>query len=134
MEQLYKNNFLSSSYLIFLGALSSFSLPPYNYFLINFITFSLFFIYLFKKKKLINSNYKFLYGWLFGFGYFLSNLYWISFSLKFDENFKFLIPFALILIPHLYENNIQKNDLLLRISKYPFHNNKIISCLLSKTK
>ncbi len=35
--------------------------------------------------------------------------------------------FALILIPHLYENNIQKNDLLLRISKYPFHNNKIIS-------
>ena len=43
MEQLYKNNFLSSSYLIFLGALSSFSLPPYNYFLINFITFPLLF-------------------------------------------------------------------------------------------
>ena len=86
-------------FLILLGALSSLSLPPYNFFIINFITFSLFFVYLFKKKELINSNHKFLYGWLFGFGYFLSNLYWISFSLKFDENFKFLIPFALILIP-----------------------------------
>ena len=38
-------------------------------------------------------------GWLFGFGYFLSNLYWISFSLNFDENFKFLIPLTILLIP-----------------------------------
>ena len=29
----------------------------------------------------------------------LSNLYWISISLTFDENFKFLIPIALFLIP-----------------------------------
>ena len=28
-------------------------------------------------------------GWLFGFGYFLTNLYWISISLTFDQNFKF---------------------------------------------
>ena len=94
-----KKNYLEFLFLILLGALSSLSLPPYNFFIINFITFSLFFVYVFKKKELINSNHKFLYGWLFGFGYFLSNLYWISFSLTFDENFKFLIPFALILIP-----------------------------------
>ena len=94
-----KKNYLEFLFLILLGALSSLSLPPYNFLIINFITFSLFFVYLFKKKELINSNHKFLYGWLFGFGYFLSNLYWISFSLKFDENFNFLIPFALILIP-----------------------------------
>ncbi len=47
-----------------------------------------------KDKKLF-----FIYGWLFGFGYFLSNLYWISISLTFDQNFKFLMPFAMILIP-----------------------------------
>ena len=29
----------------------------------------------------------------------MTNLYWISFSLTFDENFKFLIPFTLLLIP-----------------------------------
>tara|TARA_B100000768_G_scaffold156041_1_gene153418 strand:- start:227 stop:451 length:225 start_codon:yes stop_codon:yes gene_type:complete len=48
---LIKKNFLNSLYIIFLGALSSYSLSPYNYFIINFITFSLFFIFLLKKKK-----------------------------------------------------------------------------------
>tara|TARA_X000001036_G_C20615466_1_gene780768 strand:- start:56 stop:1396 length:1341 start_codon:yes stop_codon:yes gene_type:complete len=36
---------------------------------------------------------------MFGFGYFISNLYWITNSLTFEENFKPLIPFAFILIP-----------------------------------
>ena len=85
--------------LIALGAFTSLSLPPYNYLLINFLTISLFFIYIFQKKKLNVKKHTFLYGWLFGFGYFLTNLYWISISLTFDENFSFLIPFALILIP-----------------------------------
>ena len=40
-----------------------------------------------------------MYGWFFGFGYFLSGLYWISISLTFDQTFKFLIPFAIILVP-----------------------------------
>ena len=38
-------------------------------------------------------------GWIFGFGYFISNLYWITNSLTFEDIFKPLIPFALILIP-----------------------------------
>ena len=88
-------------FLIILGALTSLSLPPYNLLIINFITFSLFFIFVFKKKK-TDNNKSFLYGWLFGFGYFLSNLYWITISLTFDANFKFLIPFALILIPSFF--------------------------------
>ena len=43
-------------------------------------------------KKYLDKSPKifFLYGWLFGFGYFVSNLYWISISLTFDQNFKFL--------------------------------------------
>jgi len=79
---------------------SSLSLPPYNHLIINFFTFSAFFVFLFKKSK-INQSKKcfFFYGWLFGFGYFLSSLYWISISLTFDQNFKFLIPITIILIP-----------------------------------
>ena len=51
---------------------------------------------------LLNSKDKirsFNIGWIFGFGYFISNLYWITNSLTFEDIFKPLIPFALILIP-----------------------------------
>ena len=97
---MFKKNFLDSLYIISLGAISSYSLPPYNYFIINFITFSLFFIFIFNKKKEVSSNKSFFkYGWYFGFGYFLFSLYWIVISLTFDQHFKFLIPFAIILLP-----------------------------------
>ena len=86
--------------LLTLGALSSFSLPPLNFFLINFFTFSIFFIFLYKKLVFQNSKKVFFsYGWIFGFGYFLTNIYWIIISLSFDPNFNFLIPIALIVIP-----------------------------------
>ena len=81
-----------------LGLFTSFSLPPYNFLIINFITFPtllFFLIYNYKKSKWIS----FQIGWLFGFGYFISNLYWITNSLTFEEIFKPLIPFALIIIP-----------------------------------
>ena len=85
---------------MFLGILTSLSLPPFNYFLINFVTFTLYFIFLFKKSKSQKKKkFFFLYGWLFGFGYFFSSLYWIPISLSFDQNFKILIPLALLLIP-----------------------------------
>ena len=96
-----KNKFyIELIYLILLGALTSLSLPPFNYVVINFLTFSLFYIFIIKKIEFYkNKKIFFLYGWLFGFGYFVSNLYWISISLTFDQNFKFLIPFTIILIP-----------------------------------
>ena len=81
-----------------LGLISSFSLPPYSFFFLNFLTFPLLLIYLisnYKKGKWIS----FKIGWFFGFGYFISNLYWITNSLTFEEDFKPLIPIALILIP-----------------------------------
>ena len=97
---MFKKNFLNFFYIISLGAISSYSLPPYNYFIINFITFSLFFIFIYNKKKNIHNNKPlFKYGWCFGFGYFLFSLYWIVISLTFDQSFKFLIPVALILLP-----------------------------------
>ena len=100
MKNLFKKNFLNAIYIFFLGVLSSYSLPPYNHFILNFFTFSLFFIFLYTKRKINLENKSFFkYGWFFGFGYFLSSLYWISISLTFDESFKFLIPFAIILLP-----------------------------------
>jgi len=95
----FKKNFLNFFYITSLGAISSYSLPPYNYFIINFITFSLFFIFIFNKKKLSYNKSFFKYGWYFGFGYFLFSLYWIVISLTFDQSFKFLIPVAIILLP-----------------------------------
>ena len=80
--------------------ITSLSLPPLNYLVINFLSFSLFFLFLFKKfKKLKNLKYFFLYGWLFGFGYFAISLYWIPIALTFDQNFNFLFLFALFVIP-----------------------------------
>ena len=95
-----KKFYTESIFLIILGILSSLSLPPFGFFIINFFTFTLFFSFL-KKKSEDNKNKKlfFFYGWLFGLGYFTTNLYWISISLTFDENFKFLIPLSLFLIP-----------------------------------
>ena len=95
-----KKFYIEVIFLIVLGMVTSFSLAPYNFFLINFVSFPLFFLFLIKKSKL-NKNIKlfFFYGWLFGFGYFLTNLYWISISLTYDQNFKFLIPVTIILIP-----------------------------------
>jgi len=80
--------------------LTSLSLAPFNYSIINFLTFTLFFLILIKKSNQHkNKKLFFFYGWLFGFGYFLTNLYWISISLTFDQNFKFLMPLTIFLIP-----------------------------------
>ena len=93
-----KNKILIYLIPFILGLFSSFSLPPYSFFFINFITFPLllFFLILNYKKGKWTS---FKIGWIFGFGYFISNLYWITIALTFEDNFKPLIPIALILIP-----------------------------------
>ena len=100
MAQILNNKFLIITILFCLGFLSSFSLPPYNFFLINFFTFPVLFYILVinDSRNLLNS---FLIGWFYGFGYFLSNLYWISNSLKYDENFENLIILSILLIPSL---------------------------------
>jgi apolipoprotein N-acyltransferase len=94
---LYKNKFLLFISLFLLGLISSFSLPPYNLFYLNFLSYpALLWILLFySKEKILSFNI----GWTFGFGYFISSLYWITNSLTFEDIFKPLIPFALILIP-----------------------------------
>ena len=97
MTLIYNNQILLYSFVFLLGLISSFSLPPYGLFYLNFFSYpALLYILLLHTKNKIKS---FNVGWMFGFAYFISNLYWITNSLTFEDIFKPLIPFALILIP-----------------------------------
>ena len=107
-EKYFNNRFYILYFIPFiLGSLSTLSFQPFNFILVNLIIFPLLFyliVFINKKSKSIyrKKPYKknlFIIGLLFGFGFFLSSLSWITNSLTFDDNFKFLIPFALILIP-----------------------------------
>jgi apolipoprotein N-acyltransferase len=97
-----RNFFFTYIFLLLLGSLSSFSLPPYNFIFINFFTYSLllYFIIFFKDKNVKLSNFFFL-GFSFGYGYFVSSLYWVSNSLTFDQQLNFLIPIAILGLPIL---------------------------------
>ena len=102
------NRVLTLVFIPFLiGSLSVLSFQPFNFTLINFFVLPLFLyfiVYINKKSKGVyrKKPYKknlFIFGTFFGFGFYLSGIHWITNSLTFDESFKFLIPFSLILIP-----------------------------------
>jgi apolipoprotein N-acyltransferase len=109
MIEKYLNSRLITLYIIpfFFGSLSILSFEPFNLTILNFFIFpSLFYllIYINKKSRAFyrKKPYKknlFLFGLFFGFGFYLSGISWITHSLTFDENFKVLIPFAVIIIP-----------------------------------
>ena len=90
-----------------IGSLSVLSFQPFNFTIINFIIFPIFFysiVYISKKSQSVyrKKPYKinlFIFGLFFGFGFYLSGISWIVNSLTFDDNFKILIPFGLIFIP-----------------------------------
>ena len=74
-----KKLYLEFILLTLMGMATSLSLPPFNFFLINFLTFSYLFIFLVKKSQSqFNKLLYFFYGWFFGFGFFVTNLYWVS--------------------------------------------------------
>ena len=109
MIEKYLNNRFITLYLIpfLIGSFTILSFEPFNLTFINFIVFPLLFfllVYINKKSKSIyrKKPYKknfFSFGLAFGFGFYICGITWITNSLTFDENFKILIPFALILIP-----------------------------------
>ena len=109
MLEKYINNRFCILYLIpfIFGLFTVFSFQPYNITFINFIILPFFFyltVYINKKskstfrKKPYRKNL-FIFGSLFGVGFYLSGISWIANSLTFDENFKIFIPAAIILIP-----------------------------------
>tara|TARA_B100000575_G_scaffold237833_1_gene200074 strand:+ start:692 stop:2254 length:1563 start_codon:yes stop_codon:yes gene_type:complete len=107
----YLNNRFNILYLIpFVGgSLATLSFEPFNLIAVNFVILPILFyfiVYINKKSKVIYRKrpYKknlFIFGLLFGFGFYLSGISWISNSLTFDESFKILIPIAVIVIPLL---------------------------------
>jgi len=90
-----------------LGLLTVFSFQPFNLSFINFFLLPVFFLLIVYVRKKSKSFYRkkpyrknlFVIGIGFGFGFYLSGIFWIAYSLTFDESFKILIPFAVILIP-----------------------------------
>ena len=91
-EKFFNNRFLILYLSPFILALTVFSFQPFNIAIINFIILPFFFyliIFINKKSKSIyrKKPYKknlFIFGTLFGFGYFLSGLHWITNSLTFE--------------------------------------------------
>ena len=108
MSKYLDNRFLTLFLFPFLiGSLSTLSFQPFNFTFVNFLILPIFFyliVYINKKSKSVyrKKPYKknlFYFGTAFGFGFYLSGIHWITNALTFDENFKILIPFGLILIP-----------------------------------
>ena len=108
LEIFLSNRFVVLYFIPFvIGSVSVLSFEPFNLTIINFIILPILFyliVFINKKSKGVyrKKPYKknlFLLGLLFGFGFYFSGISWITNSLTFDDNFKFLIPFALFLIP-----------------------------------
>tara|TARA_B110000967_G_scaffold26618_1_gene24329 strand:- start:1632 stop:3209 length:1578 start_codon:yes stop_codon:yes gene_type:complete len=133
-------NFLNSRFILIflfpltLGALTVFSFQPFNYSYINFFVIpGLFLVTTYVKKK-SKSTYRkkpyllnlFLIGYLFGIGFFFTGTSWISNSLTFDENFRFLIPISLIGFPMFLGIFFGLGNLIVG----PFLKNNFISILL----
>ena len=97
MKSIFNNKKIIYLAPFFLGIATSLSLPPYNLIILNFLIFPILFLFLVYNIK--NKWISFKIGWIFGFGYFVSNIYWITNSLTFYENFRPLIPIAFIIIP-----------------------------------
>ena len=108
LEKYLNNRFLILYVTPFiLGSLTVFSFQPFNYTLINFFILPIFFYLIVYIKKKSKSTYRkkpykknlLIFGTIFGFSFYLSGIFWITYSLTFDENFKILIPITLIFIP-----------------------------------
>ena len=109
MFEKYLNNrfFILYVFPFLLGSFSILSFQPFNLTVINFLILPLFFYLIIYIKKKSKSTYRkkpfkknlFITGSAFGFGFYLCGIHWITHSLTFDDNFKILIPFGLILIP-----------------------------------
>ena len=94
MLEKYLNNRLYTLYFIpfLLGLLSVFSFQPFNLSIINFFLLPLFFFIIIFIKKKSKSTYRkkpykknlFIFGTLFGFGFYLGGIHWITNSLPFN--------------------------------------------------
>jgi apolipoprotein N-acyltransferase len=77
-----------------MGLLSGLAMPPTHVWWILFLTFPLV-VQLVALRKSQHFRSDFLWGWLFGFGYFLSALHWIGFAFLINAaDYLWMMPFA----------------------------------------
>ena len=88
------------------GALTAFALPPYDFTFVLLVTFPCLVWMLdgavdpAPGKRVQRFRTGFALGWLFGFGYFLSGLWWIGAAFLVEaERFAWLMPFAVLTMP-----------------------------------
>ncbi|MCR9283564.1 MAG: apolipoprotein N-acyltransferase [Rhodobacteraceae bacterium] len=88
------------------GALTAFALPPYEFTFVLLVTFPCLVWMLdgavdpTSGKRVQRFRTGFALGWLFGFGYFLSGLWWIGAAFLVEaERFAWLMPFAVLAMP-----------------------------------
>ncbi len=92
--KILKNDFLLS---FIAGCLCTIAFAPFNFFIMAVVSISLFYLILERNEAKKNI---FWVGFAYGFGYFLTGVYWIAISLMVDaDSFAWLIPFAVTLIP-----------------------------------
>ncbi len=108
IEKFLNNRFYTLYFFpLVLGSLTVLSFQPFNFSFVNFFILPVLFFLIILINKRSQSTYRkkphkkylFTLGTFYGFGYFLSGIFWITNSLTFDENFKILIPLALIILP-----------------------------------
>ncbi|OFW80462.1 MAG: apolipoprotein N-acyltransferase [Alphaproteobacteria bacterium RIFCSPLOWO2_01_FULL_40_26] len=81
------------------GAFLSLAFAPVYFFVAAIISLSFFYLALEQENR---PKEIFWLGFFFGFGHFLSGIYWIAISLTVDaRQFGWLIPFALVIIPSI---------------------------------
>ena len=66
-----------------LGAVSALAMAPLNFWPALFVTLSLLYLLIYNAQTIRGAA---LYGWGFGFGYFLCGLYWVGHALLVDGN------------------------------------------------
>lgn len=88
---------IENRWAIIAGAIFSLAFAPFHLLLAAMLSLSFFYILL---EQSDDKKQAFYLGLSYGFGYFLSGLYWITISLFVDvKSFAWIVPFAIILIP-----------------------------------
>lgn len=82
------------------GSICALAFAPFHFFIAAIISISTF--HFLVEERASSVKQAAVVGFFYGFGYFFAGIYWISISLLVDaQNFAWLIPFALTLIPSI---------------------------------
>ncbi len=85
------------------GLVLALALPPFDFLPLSYAAFALFFWVLNRAiddRSDVSKKRFFIYGWLFGFGQFLTGLYWLGNAILVEaEMFLWVLPFAVIGVP-----------------------------------